>query len=170
MRLGKDSADMEFETDIKIQKKIAEMEIRTSLPLEPFCQKVWDTFLPLCKNIGQMGGTQLWLDFSDTLRVSYVICDIKEMPNRGGEGCVYNIEFRTARKIGYIADGLMALLGLAALWGLTKVLNPAPEPLHYAALAGGAALAGIVYAVCRRPAGETKITALKAALQTLKDK
>ena len=170
MRLGKDSADMEFETDIKIHKKVAEVEIHSSLPLEPFCQKVWDTFLPLCKNIGQMGGTQLWLDFSDALRVSYVICDISEMPNRGGEGYVYALSFRTASKISYIADALMAVLGLTALWGLTKVLNPAPEPLHYAALAGGAVLAGIVYAVCSRPSGEKRIPGLKEALQILKDK
>lgn len=161
---------MEFETDIKIQDKLTEMEIRSSLPLEPFCQKVWDTLQPLCKNIGQMGGTQFWLDFSDALRVSYVICDITEMPNRGGEGCVYKIEFRMARKIGYIADGIMAVLALSALWGLTKVLNPAPEPLHYAALAGGAVLAGILFLICRRPAGEKQIPALKDALKTLKDK
>lgn len=160
---------MEFETNINISGKVAEAEIHSSLALEPFCQKVWDTLQPLCKNIGQMGGTQFWLDFSDALRVSYVICDISEKSDAAAEEHVYAVSFSTARKISYIADAIMAVLGLAALWGLTKVLNPAPELLHYVALAGGAALAGMVYALCSRPAGKKKIPALKEALLNLKD-
>lgn len=151
---------MEFDTDIKI-RPFASGKVESGLELEPFCQKVWDVLKDRAKNIGQMSGTQFWLDFSEGLSTRYIICNIE--PADGG----YLVTFSYARKPGYIGDAVLAFAALGTLWGLVKVLDATAGPVHWAALGLGLVIAAALALVLSKPFWKTRIPALQDAVNNI---
>ena len=159
---------MEFDTNIKL-RPFSEITVESPLEPEAFCAAVWDAFSAHAKHIGQMGGSQFWLDYSNSLKVKYIVCDITEASAAGGVH-TYKIKFSEARKPAYLSDAVLALSALAVLWGISKSVTPNPESIHIMAIGIGLAVAGAVISIIAKPFGKAFVPGLKDAVESLKSK
>ena len=158
---------MEFDTKVK-QVLRCSADASSNKDLDGFCQDMWDVFKASSKEVGESGNGQFWLDYSTMLCTRYLICDVNDVTpedNMEGEKRNYRIRICSAKKLGYIADVVVALLAIAFMWCLSKVVVPEPESLYVILMVAVAAAAGLICAYISRPFGIREAAALKAKIE-----
>lgn len=158
---------MEFDTKVK-QVLRCSADTSSNKDMDGFCQDMWGVFKASSKGVGEAGGGQFWLDYSSTLCTRYLICDITDVTPEdqpGEEKRNYRIRICSAKKLGYVADVVVALLAIAFMWCLSKVVVPEPESLYVILMVVVAAAAGLICAYFSRPFGMREALALKSKIE-----
>ncbi|MCQ2133576.1 MAG: hypothetical protein MJY88_01285 [Bacteroidales bacterium] len=131
---------MEFDSSINL-KSVATHSVASDKDIETFVHNLWDTGAQTAKNIAQAGETEIWLDYSDTLRTKYLSVYVEA--EEGG----YRLSYKAGSKPSRIGDAVMILCLLLAFWLGSKVLVPQPPVVNIvgALLSLAAAGAVVVY-------------------------
>lgn len=158
---------MEFDTKVKMVSR-GNADVSSMKDIDGFCGELWEVFKASSKNVAEAGGGQFWLDYSNMLSTRYLICDVTDVSPDDlpeNEKRNYRIRICSAKKLGYIADLVLALLAIGFMWCLSKVVVPEPDSLYVILMVAVAALAGLICAYISRPFGISEAAALKAKIQ-----
>lgn len=164
----KSSEIMEFDTKVK-QVLRCNADVSSPKDMDSFCAGLWELFKASSKNVGEAGGGQFWLDYSTMLSTRYLICDVNDVsPEDLADGELHNYRIRicSAKKLGLIADVILALLAVGFMWCLSKVVVPEPESIYIIIMVVIAAAAGLICATISRPFGAMEADALCKKLKT----
>ncbi|MBQ2091382.1 MAG: hypothetical protein II466_07275 [Bacteroidales bacterium] len=154
---------MEFDTKVR-QAYRCETSATSSKDLDGFCEGLWDVFTAASKNVAEAGGGQFWLDYSNKLSARYLVCDVTDVtPDGAAEGAdkQYRIKISSAKKAGYVADVILAILAIGFMWCVSKIVVPDPEPLYIGAIVAISGIGGLMLALLTRPFGKSEAEALK---------
>ncbi|MBQ9184935.1 MAG: hypothetical protein IJ151_03560 [Bacteroidales bacterium] len=159
---------MEFDTKVKQVFRL-NADVSSKKDLDGVCGELWDVFKSSSKEVGEAGGGQFWLDYSNMFCTRYLICDIVDVSpddQPEGEKRNYRVKIFSAKKLGYIADVVLALLAVGFMWCLSKVVVPEPDSLYVILMVAAAALAGLICAYISRPFGVRESAVLKDKIQS----
>lgn len=151
---------MEFDTKIKLKERCT-FSVPSDKTLEEFCEGLWPIFRSSAKEVGQDSGNRFWLDYSSGLVTRHLVCEVSEDDTPGH----YKIKICSGRKAGYFADAILALLAMAFMWGLSKVVVPEPQAFHIGVMVASAAVAGLVFSTLSRPFGAVESIVLKNKIE-----
>lgn len=128
---------MEFDSSINL-KPVATHTVVSDKDLEAFVHDIWDKSAATAKNVAQAGVSEIWLDFSDTLRTKYLSVYAEEA--EGG----YKLTYKAGSKPSRIGDVVIILCLLIAFWLGSKVLVPQPPVVNIVGAIIALAIAGAV--------------------------
>ncbi len=153
---------MEFDTSIPLRKK-QDFEIHSSLPFGEVHKKIYSILQGGDRKMGDGAEGQIWADYSDKFQTRHIVCDIVPDPD-GTEG-LFMVKLSAGRRPSYLGDVLMAVFAIGGLWGLSKMLVPAP-PVFYAILMVVCfAVDGFLISKFGKPFGEEQCRVLRLQIE-----
>lgn len=128
---------MEFETNIPLVPR-GKVSVETEEGLETVDKTLWDILSGDAREIGQGAGGELWADYSTRLQTRHLVL----RPSSNGNG--YDIEILSGSRASRMADVVVMFMAVAAVWGVSKSMQPGASAIWTVVFIVAAVIAGLV--------------------------
>jgi len=119
---------MEFDNTMKL-RPVTEVFAASRETLDEFCERLFGLLSSDGHTVGNAGGGEFWVDYSDTFTAKHLVVNVTEAD--GG----FNVRFRAGKKFSYIGDVAVMAMVLLTFYCAGRMFIPGPSFLNISGLA-----------------------------------
>jgi len=118
---------MEFDNTMNL-RPVTEVFAASHETLDEFCEKLFDILSSDGHVVGNAGGGEFWVDYSDTFTTRHLVVNVTEAD--GG----FNVRFRSGKRFGHVGDVAVMAMVLLAFYCVGRMFVPGPSFLNISGL------------------------------------